>query len=129
MPRAASPPYGKYAWDGAVIFEVSGLVFNRRQCAGLLAFRLKSCDSDFGRLQANCGEGAATDGECDTRTAAASGHSWVFSAARLLLAERRRAMTGERDTRSSVRRQLGVYSAAGLLTTVKGLNHAAEPCC
>jgi hypothetical protein len=31
MPRAASPPYGKYAWDGAVIFEVSGLVFNRRQ--------------------------------------------------------------------------------------------------
>ena len=27
MPRAASPPYGKNAWDGAVIFEVSGLVF------------------------------------------------------------------------------------------------------
>jgi hypothetical protein len=27
MPRAASPPYGKYAWDGAVIFELSGLVF------------------------------------------------------------------------------------------------------
>jgi hypothetical protein len=26
MPWAASPPYGKYAWDCAIIFEVSGLV-------------------------------------------------------------------------------------------------------
>ena len=27
MLQAASPPYGKNTWDGAVIFEVSGLVF------------------------------------------------------------------------------------------------------
>jgi hypothetical protein len=27
MPRAASPPYGKYARDCTIIFEVSGLVF------------------------------------------------------------------------------------------------------
>lgn len=40
MQRAASRPYGKYAWNGALIFEVSSLVFNRRQwCNTELSYR------------------------------------------------------------------------------------------
>ena len=62
MPRAASPPYGKNAWDGAVIFEVSGLVFIYVNGVDDVRDRLHDCTTDISnwcasrRLQLNEGK-------------------------------------------------------------------------